>query len=56
MYIWIVNHELVSTNSVMPYYGPQEDEYTLFLERTFLMSGVVVAVGCGALSIMAQKK
>ena len=39
----------------MPYYGPQEDEYTLFLEKTFLLSGFVAAIGCGAPSILAQK-
>ena len=38
--IYIVNHGLVLTNSIVPS-GPREDEYTLFLQNNFLMWGHV---------------
>ena len=39
----------------MANYGPQEDAHNLFLEKTFMVSTFVGAVGYGALSTLAQK-
>jgi hypothetical protein len=36
-------------------YGPQEDAYTLFLEKTFMLSTFVGAIGYGAPSFLARK-
>lgn len=40
----------------MPYYGPQEDEYMLFLEKTFMLSTYLAFIGYGASLILVRRE